>query len=132
MRKTYAYNSITIGFAVGLLVAVAAKSTVLGILAGLAVSVVGFFLIRMLENAVGRGVDKAADKISASYHRHQAQKAVERGTYATPTTTQMPERQTTQFPQKSADTSVKACPFCGAEIKNEAKFCPACGAACNN
>lgn len=132
MRRTYAYNSITFGFLIGLLVFASTKSTGLGIAAGFGVSVVGFYLIRMFENAVNRGVDKAADKISASYHRRQEEKAAERGTYGKPATTQMPERQTTQFPQKSSDAAVKTCRYCGAEIKKEAKFCPACGAASEN
>ena len=64
MRKTYAYNSITIGILLGILVWISANSAILGILTGLAVSVVGFFIIRMLENAVNKGVDKVSEKVS--------------------------------------------------------------------
>ena len=61
MRKTYAYNSIIIGFLIGLLVAVQTDKIVLGILAGLGVAVVGFVLIRLLEKGIAKGVDKGVD-----------------------------------------------------------------------
>lgn len=47
MRKTYAPNAIVIGFLVGLLVAVKVN-VILGILAGLGVSVLGWVLISSL------------------------------------------------------------------------------------
>lgn len=92
MRKTYAYNSIIFGFLLGLLVGVTTESVILGILAGLGVSVVGFIVIRLIENAIHKGVEKAADKISETYRRRKEQKAIENGTYRKPVTTQMPVR----------------------------------------
>jgi Na+/melibiose symporter-like transporter len=64
MRKTYAYNSIFIGFLLALVVYVSTESAVLGILTLLGVSIGGFVLIRALENAMYRGADKAADAIT--------------------------------------------------------------------
>lgn len=73
MRKTYAYNAIIIGVLVGLLVYVSAENLVLGILACLGISIVGFVLIRFIENAIGKGVDTAVDAASkAIQNRKQA------------------------------------------------------------
>lgn len=74
MRKTYAYNSIIIGFLVGLLVAVSSKSIVLAILAGLAVAVVGFVAIRALEKLMDKAGDKAVDAVSNAYQKHKQNK----------------------------------------------------------
>ena len=136
MRKTYAYNSITIGILLGILVWISANSAILGILTGLAVSVVGFFIIRMLENAVNKGVDKVSEKVSDAYHRRQEQKAMENGTYMKTNTTQMPQNRTTQFPDKSSSSAptqnTTVCPHCKAEIKKGVAFCPACGQSVEN
>lgn len=128
-RRTYAFNSIIIGFLLGFLVYATSKSIALAILTGIGVSVVGFIIIRLIENAISKGVDKASDKISEAYHRHKEQKAIENGTYVKPETTQMPDRTTTQFPQRSENTDdeFSYCPDCGAKIKADSKFCPACG-----
>ena len=72
MRKTYAHNSIIIGFLVGLLVALQTESIVLGALSCIAVSVVGFILIRLLENAVDKGVDAVADKTEQAIRSRKA------------------------------------------------------------
>lgn len=128
MRKTYAYNSITIGILIGILVWATTESAVLGILAGLAISVVGFFIIRMFENAVDKGVDKASEKIQEAYHRRQEQKAMENGTYVKPNTTQFPDKSTA--PSSVQNTTV--CPHCSAEIKDGVAFCPACGKPVEN
>ena len=129
MRKTYAYNSIIFGILLGLLVYVSSKSAALGILTLIGVSVLGFIIIRFIENAISKGVDKAADKISEAYQHRKEQKAIENGTYVNPETTQMPDKATTQFPQKeeSEEIKTKYCGYCGAKINAESKFCPACG-----
>ena len=101
MRKTYAYNSIIFGVLLGILVYATTESIALTILTGLGVSVVGFFIIRMIENAIHKGVHKAADKISDAYQHRKEQKAIENGTYVKPETTQMPQRTTTQMPQRT-------------------------------
>lgn len=151
-RKTYAYNSIIIGVLIGILVYVSAESAVLGILAGLGVAVAGFIVIRLLENAVDKGVNKAAEKVGQAYQNHKAQKAAQAGV-AAPQPTQFPNQgQTTQFPgavpvptaaqpvpqpepqpaeqpaPEQRDPELKFCPYCGAQIKRTARFCPACGA----
>ncbi len=74
MRKTYAYNSIIIGVLVGLLVYVSTESILLGILALVGVSVVGFILIRLLENAISKGVDTAVDAASRGIQKRREQK----------------------------------------------------------
>ena len=130
MRKTYAYNSIIFGFLFGILVYVSTESIVLTILTVLGVSVVGFILIRLLENALSRGVDKAVDKVSDAYRERKARKAAENGSYAPSNTTQMPNRTTTQFPQRGGQDSQRAssfCTACGAKISAASQFCPGCG-----
>lgn len=74
MRKTYAYNSIIIGALVGLLAYVSTESILLGILALVGVSVVGFILIRLLEKAIGKGVDTAVDAASNAIQKRREQK----------------------------------------------------------
>jgi hypothetical protein len=149
-RKTYAYNSITIGILVAFLVYLSSKSIVLTILAGLGVAVVGFFLIRMLENAAYKGVDKAAEKVSQAYQNHKAQKAAQAGVVAAQPTQFPSQGQTTQFPTQTQPTQFpnqpQATQFPGAVPQPEAqpipqpaqpapeqkdaefKFCPYCGA----
>lgn len=73
MRKTYAYNSIIIGVLVGLLVWVSLENAVLGILACLGVSIVGFIVIRVIENAIGKGVDAAVDAATRAYQKRKEQ-----------------------------------------------------------
>lgn len=137
MRKTYAYNSIIIGFLVGLLVGVSSDSAVLAVLAGLGVAIVGFIVIRVIENAINAGVDKAADKVKEAYSKHK-QKTMPASAVVPPATTQMPSStqaaQRTTFPQQaetpapatSAEPTVP-CPNCGAQVRAAARFCPSCG-----
>ena len=135
MRKTYAYNSITIGFLVGLLEGVSKNSVALGVLAGLGVAIVGFIVIRLIEKAVSTGADKLADKATDAYRRHAEQKAIQNGTFVRPITTQMPvaaqARQYTTFPQQRTTfpQQTAACPYCGQQIRTSANFCPSCGSA---
>ncbi|MBR3460132.1 MAG: hypothetical protein IKH21_04970 [Clostridia bacterium] len=81
MRKTYAYNSIIIGFLVGLLVYASTSQKMgsttpilLGILAWIAVSIVGFIIIRAIEKAIGAGIDKAADAAAKAYQERKQRK----------------------------------------------------------
>ena len=73
MKKTFAYNSITIGVLVGLLAWASTKNVVLGVLACVGVSVVGFVIIRLIEKAIGKGVDAAADAVAKAYQKHKEQ-----------------------------------------------------------
>lgn len=73
MRKTYAHNSIIIGVLLGILVGLKANP-VLGVVAGIAVSVAGWFLIRMIENAIDRGVDAAGKAIKNAVEKNRANK----------------------------------------------------------
>lgn len=66
MRKTYAPNAIIVGVFVGLLVALKVN-IVIGVIAGLAVSILGWVLIRAFENAVYRAGDAAEDAIRKKY-----------------------------------------------------------------
>lgn len=68
MRKTYAYNGITLGIVLGLFVGVATGSGVLAVIAMIVLSVLCFAGIRLLENAVDAGVDKAANAIKNKYN----------------------------------------------------------------
>ena len=74
MRKTYAYNSIIIGVLLGLLVYVSTENVILAIATCLAASVVGFIIIRLIENALYKGVDKAADAVSKVWQKHKDNK----------------------------------------------------------
>ena len=60
MRKTYAYNSVIIGSLLGILIWAETESIVLGVLAAIAVTIIGFIVIRLLENILSAGADKAA------------------------------------------------------------------------
>lgn len=71
MRKTYAYNGITIGILLGLMAGLAANNMVIGVIAMIGLSVLAFAAIRLLENAVGAGVDKASDAISRKIAEHK-------------------------------------------------------------
>lgn len=64
MRKTYAPNAIIIGILVGFLVAIKVNA-ILGVLAGLGVSVLGWVLISSFERAAdhaGNAIDDAIRK----------------------------------------------------------------------
>ena len=74
MRKTYAYNSIIIGVLVGILAYTSTESAILGIGACLGVSIVGFIVIRLLENAISRGVDHADDRAAEAWENHKNKK----------------------------------------------------------
>ena len=69
----YAYNSIIVGVLLGLLAWASTKNVVLGVLACVGVSVVGFVIIRLIEKAIGKGVDAAADAVAKAYQKHKEQ-----------------------------------------------------------
>ena len=74
MRKTYAYNGITIGLLLGLAVGVSTENMMLGILAAIGASVVCFLLIRGLENLMYKGTEKAAEAITRKLDEQLAKK----------------------------------------------------------
>lgn len=74
MRKTYAYNSIIFGFLIGLLVYGVKESLVLAVLVGLAVSIVGFVLIRAIENAMDRAGDVIIDAVGKKVDEKRKEK----------------------------------------------------------
>ena len=74
MRKTYAYNYILIGILVGILVYVSSENLLLAILALLGVSVLGFIVIRVIENLISKGVDTTVDAAGKAYRKHKEQK----------------------------------------------------------
>ena len=61
MRKTYAYNSIIIAFLLALVIYLSTESTVLTVVAFFAIAIGGFVLIKAIENALYKGIDKAVD-----------------------------------------------------------------------
>ncbi|MBQ7070017.1 MAG: hypothetical protein IJM87_01885 [Ruminococcus sp.] len=61
MRKTYAYNSIIIAFLLALVIYLSTESTVLTVVAFFAIAIGGFVLIKAIENALYKGVNKAVD-----------------------------------------------------------------------
>ena len=74
MKRTYAYNSIIIGILVGLLVGVSTENIVLGVLALVGVSIVGFVVIKVIENAIGAAVNKGVDAAATAYQDRKNQK----------------------------------------------------------
>ncbi len=127
MRRTYAYNSIIFGALLGIGAYAATESIALGIIACLAVSIVGFIIIRAIERAIDKGVDKAAEKIGEAHRRRKAEKA---GVSAAPTTA-MPTRFAPAYSGNQTNTSDERktvfCPHCGSKISAECLFCPECG-----
>lgn len=77
MRVTYAYNSIIFGVLLGVLVYAATKSIILGVVVGIAVTVVGFIIIRAIENALYKAANKTYDRISEAHQRRKEQKNAE-------------------------------------------------------
>ena len=71
MRKTYAYNSVIIGSLLGILIWAETESIVLGVLAAIAVTIIGFIVIRLLENILSAGADKAADAVGDAVRKHR-------------------------------------------------------------
>ena len=102
MRKTYAYNSIIIGVLLGMLVGIKA-GTALGIVVGIVVTVVGFFIIKAIENVINKGVDAAASSIKTAIDNKKAQ----------------------------AEAEIKICPNCGSKQSKDATFCRSCGSKLN-
>lgn len=75
MRKTYAHNSVIIAILLAILVMIKANSAVLGIIVFVVVSLGGYVLIRVLENAIDRGVDAAGDKIGEAIKKKKEEKS---------------------------------------------------------
>ncbi len=73
MKKTYAPNAIIIGVLVGIL-AVVKLGPVLGVLAGIAVTVIGWIAIRFIEKLIGKGVDAAGSAISKAVNKNRENK----------------------------------------------------------
>ncbi len=74
MRKTYSYSSIIIGVLVALLVYSSTNNIALTILALVGVSVVGFILIRLLENLLYKAADKGADAVQKAIQNRKNNK----------------------------------------------------------
>lgn len=79
MRGTYAYNSIIFGLLLGLWAMVKA-GIVIGIIVAIAVSVVGFFIIRTFENAIFDGVERGVDAVSNAMRDRKKEKEGKSGT----------------------------------------------------
>lgn len=74
MRKTYAYNSIFLAFIIGIAIYVSTENTVLTVIAFLGIAIGGFILIRVLENLLYKGVDKAVDKAADAIKKRKEKK----------------------------------------------------------
>lgn len=70
MRKTFAPNGIIFGFLAGLFVAVKVNP-VLGIIAGIIVSILCWALIRVIETSMDRVADAAGDAIKKKYEEYK-------------------------------------------------------------
>ena len=105
MRKTYAYNGITLGAIAGFAVGITTNNWGIGIAVAVVGSVVCFAGIRALENLIDKGVNKAGsairNKFDESHKNDNAGQSVTEGK--------------------------KLCPYCGAEIDVDATDCPSCG-----
>jgi len=64
MRKTYAYNGITLGILFGIAAWAATSNGAVGIAAAVAGSVICFIVIRAIENAIYKGAEKAGEAIN--------------------------------------------------------------------
>lgn len=73
MRKTYAPTAIVLGAVIGILIA-AADHIVLGILAGVAISVIGWIAIRAFEKVVYKATESAANTIKKKIYEKKKQK----------------------------------------------------------
>jgi len=71
MRKTYAYNGITIGILLGFLAGLVTQSMAIAVIAMIGLSILAFVAIRLLENAIDAGVDKASEAISNKINEHK-------------------------------------------------------------
>ena len=129
MRKTYAYNSIIFGILLGILIGISTKSAVIGILAGLGIAVVGFVIIRLLENALYKGADKLTDKATEAIERRKAEKAAQNGTPVAHANPGFASENLTRFPAEAAEAPASYCPSCGAALPADSRFCPECGAS---
>ncbi|MCR4702964.1 MAG: hypothetical protein K5665_04775 [Saccharofermentans sp.] len=64
MRKTYAYNGITLGILFGIAAWAATSNGAVGIAVAVAGSVICFIVIRAIENAIYKGAEKAGEAIT--------------------------------------------------------------------
>ncbi|MBR2304158.1 MAG: zinc ribbon domain-containing protein [Ruminococcus sp.] len=112
MRKTYAYNSIFIGIMLALLVQVSTENIVLAVITLLGVSILGFVVIRALENAFYKAGDMAVDKAMDAYTKRKQRKMQENAA-----------------PNVRTAVSADWVCSCGHTNPQESKFCGMCGAA---
>lgn len=73
MRRTYAPNAILIGVLFGILIALKVNA-ILGILAGVGISILGWALIRVFENALYKAGDAATDAIQKKINEKKIKK----------------------------------------------------------
>ena len=64
MRKTYAYNGITIGILLGIGAWASTSNAAVGIGVTIGASILGFIIIRAIENAIYKGTEMAGEAIS--------------------------------------------------------------------
>lgn len=64
MRKTYAYNGITIGILLGIGAWASTSNSAIGIGVAIGASILGFIIIRGIENAIYKGTEKAGEAIA--------------------------------------------------------------------
>lgn len=64
MRKTYAYNGITLGILFGIAAWAATSNGAVGIAVAIGGSIVCFLIIKAIENAIYKGAEKAGEAIT--------------------------------------------------------------------
>ncbi len=113
-RKTFAFNGITIGTLLGILIGVTSKSVALGIVAAIGISVAAWFAIKWIENLMYKGADAAEQAIRNAHQQRKANNA----------TSQVTQQTSTQNNQSEK----KFCTSCGTQLDQDMMFCTKCGA----
>lgn len=70
-RRTYAHNAAIIGLLLGLLVGSATDSLMLALLVFFASSLIGYIILRVIENAIDQGAHKAEQAITDAIDRRK-------------------------------------------------------------
>ncbi len=110
MRRTYKYNGIVVGVLLGLLIGLKTENVVLGVIAAIALSVVGVLAIQWIERLIEHGVDSAFQAGKNAYDKRKAEKAAQQNAI------------------QNAQSGKKFCTKCGSELDGQATFCTKCGA----
>ena len=124
-RKTFAFNGITIGTLLGILIGVTTESVALGIVAAIGISAAAYFAIKWIENLMYKGVDAAGQAMKNAYQQRKANNAASQ---AMPTQAQPNQVNTAQNTVAQNNQSEKKfCTSCGTQLDKDMMFCTKCG-----